>query len=124
MKLIDILCWLSAAGALVGAGCYIYGYILHAKGTRRWHTASLLFSGFGLANLPIVLRGGAQGPNVFNGAVLVAFLLLGMGCQAMTAFRGRRGDRRIAVEGRPAETVAGPVQAEPAAGAAQPATAV
>lgn len=93
---VDILCWAASAGALAGAGAYIYGYILKPRGDRRWHTASLLFSGFGLANLPLILREGAAGPHVFNGAVLVIFLMLGMGCQIAIAFRQRKGDRRAA----------------------------
>lgn len=91
---VDLLCWISAGGALVGAGAYVYGYVLKPRGDRRWHTASLLFSGFGLANLPLILRHGAEGPGFFNGAVLVTFLLLGMGCQIAIAFRQRKGDRR------------------------------
>ncbi|HTI66062.1 MAG TPA: hypothetical protein VL460_00795 [Caulobacteraceae bacterium] len=91
----DFLCYASSLGALIGAGAYIYGYIIKAKGNRQLHTASLLFSGFGLANLPIVLRSGAHGADAFNGAVLVVFLLLGMICQAATAFRGRKSDRRV-----------------------------
>jgi hypothetical protein len=91
---VDYLCWASAAGALIGAGAYIYGYIIKSRGDRRLHTASLLFTGFGLANLPLVLRNGATGAGFFSGAVLVTFLLLGLVCQAATAFRGRRADRR------------------------------
>jgi len=94
MQPIDILCWGAAIGALIGAGAYIYGYIIKSKGDRRLHTASLLFTGFGLANLPAVLRLGAEGPGFFNATVLVVFLLLGISCQAATAFRGRRADRR------------------------------
>lgn len=96
MTAVDLMCWISAGGALVGAGAYIYGYVLKPRGDRRWHTASLLFSGFALANLPLVLRQGAEGPGLFNGAVLVAFLLLDMGCQIPIAFRQRKGDRRAA----------------------------
>ncbi len=99
MTPVDMLCWISAGGALLGAGGYVYGYVLKPRGDRRWHTASLLFSGFALANLPLVLRHGAEGPGLFNGAVLVAFLLLGMGCQIPIAFRQRRGDSRRAVDG-------------------------
>ena len=91
---VDLLCWTSAGGALLGAGAYVYGYVVKPRGDRRWHTASLLFSGFALANVPLVLRHGADGPGIFNGAVLVAFLVLGMGCQIPIAFRQRKGDRR------------------------------
>ena len=101
----DVLCYLSSAGALLGAGAYIYGYIIKSKGTRRLHTASLLFSGFGLANLPIVLRAGPQGADTFNAGVLVVFLLAGMICQGATAFRGRNSDRR-AERADPAEAPA------------------
>lgn len=94
MNAIDILCWASSLGALVGGGAYVYGYIIKAKGTRRWHTASLLFTGFGIANLPVVLRHGAEGPALLNGYVVVGFLLAGVSCQAVTALRGRKGDRR------------------------------
>ena len=93
---VDILCWISAGGAFVGAAAYIYGYILKSRGDRRWHTASLLFSGFGMANLPLILREGADGAAFLNGAALVTFMLLGILCQAATAFRGRRSDRRAA----------------------------
>jgi peptidoglycan/LPS O-acetylase OafA/YrhL len=99
---VDLLCWISAGGALLGAGAYVYGYIIKPRGDRRWHTASLLFSGFALANLPLVLRHGAEGPGMFNGAVLVAFLLLGMGCQIPIAFRQRRSDSRRAADAVPA----------------------
>lgn len=102
MQPIDILCYVSSLGAMIGAGAYIYGYIIKAKGPRRWHTASLLFSGFGLANLPLVLRAGPNGADTFNAAVLVVFLMLGMLCQAATAFRGRSSDRRAE---RPVEQV-------------------
>lgn len=94
MNPVDLLSWACAGGALTGAGAYVYGYIVKSRGDRRWHTAGLLFSGFALANLPIVLREGAQGPSFLNAAVLVAFLLLSMGCQIVIAFRQRKGDRR------------------------------
>jgi hypothetical protein len=93
-SLTDVLCYASGAGALAGAGAYVYGYIIRSKGERRLHTASLLFYGFGMANLPAVLRNGAQGPAAFNGVVVVTFLLLGIVCHSMTALRRRRSDRR------------------------------
>lgn len=105
MNAIDILCWASSLGALIGGGAYVYGYIIKARGTRRWHTASLLFTGFGIANLPVVLRHGAEGPALLNGYVVVGFLLAGTLCQAITALRGRRSDRRAE---RPAEANAAP----------------
>lgn len=91
---IDMLSWIAAGGAVAGAAAYVYGYIVKPRGDRRWHTASLLFSGFALANLPLVLVNGANGANFFNAAVLVAFLLLSMGCQIRIAFRQRKTDRR------------------------------
>jgi hypothetical protein len=74
----------------------VWGYVIKSKGTRRLHTLSLLFTGFGLANLPVVLRNGGDGPALLNGTVVVGFMLAGMICQALTAFRGRRGDRAAA----------------------------
>lgn len=94
MEPIDILVIAAYAGALFGGGCYVWGCVIKSKGDRRLHTASLLFSGFALANLPVVLRQGAEGPAVFNAAVVVAFMLAGMACQAIAALRGRRSDRR------------------------------
>jgi hypothetical protein len=79
MTMIDLLSTISIGGALVGAGAYVYGYILKPRGDRRWHTASLLFSGFALANLPTILKGGAEGPDTLNGVLLLTFLLLSMG---------------------------------------------
>lgn len=105
---VDLLSYASAGGALIGAGAYVYGYIIKSKGDRRLHTASLLFTGFGLANLPTVLRYGADATHRFNATVLVVFLLLGMICQAATALRGRRSDRR-ADDRRAAPTGAAPV---------------
>ena len=94
ISLLDLLSTVSIAGAVAGFAAYVYGYILKPRGDRRWHTASLLFSGFALANVPTVLRGGAEGMNVLNGVMLVTFLLAAMGCQLPVAFRQRKGDRR------------------------------
>lgn len=116
MDPIDCLVLLSYAGGLLAAGCYLWGYILKPKGDRRLHVASLLFCGFGLVNLPMVLRYGAEGPAFLNATVLVCFMLAGMGCQAVSALRGRRGDRRAPE--RRAEDQASDAAAQPAAKAA------
>jgi hypothetical protein len=113
--LTDVLCYASAAGALAGAGAYVYGYIIKSKGERRMHTASLLFYGFGMANLPAVLRNGAQGPAVFNGAVVVTFLLLGIVCHSATALRRRRSDRRAEDRAQAPAPVPAPAPASAAA---------
>jgi hypothetical protein len=115
MQSIDMLCWASSLGALIGGGAYVWGYVLKSKGTRRLHTLSLLFTGFGLANLPVVLRNGGDGPALLNGAVVVGFMLAGMVCQALTAFRGRRGDRRAERPATAEEAIAVPA-AQPQAG--------
>ena len=117
---IDLLCYASSAGALIGCGSYVYGYVIKSKGDRRLHTASLLFSGFGMANLPIVLREGATGGAVLSAYVVVIFLLLGLICQCLTAFRGRRSDRRAgdrrqgdrATDARPEAAAAPALKAE------------
>jgi hypothetical protein len=96
MNLIDLLCSLSVVGALTGIAGYVYGYIIKSRGDRRLHTAGLLFTSLALAALPLVLRDGAEGGRLFSGALLVAFLIVAIACQSVTALRGRRSDRRAA----------------------------
>jgi hypothetical protein len=91
---IDVLSTLSILGAVLGAGTYAYGYILKPRGDRRWHLASLLFTGLALANVPSMLRAGPGGPELLNSALLVVFLLTALACQIPVALRQRRGDRR------------------------------
>lgn len=110
MQPIDILSFACAAGALLGAAAYVYGFIIRSKGDRRLHTASLLFSGFGLANLPALLKSGANGPALFNAVVVVVFMLAGMLCQAAAALRGRKADRRAP---RPTQAMGGMETAAP-----------
>ena len=91
IDVLNTICYLAA----LATGCaYVYGYIIKSKGDRRWHIAGLLFSGMALLNLPSVLATGGRGAASFNAMLLVLFLLMAVSCQALTAFRGRRADRR------------------------------
>jgi hypothetical protein len=94
MTLNAILQVIALAGAAACAGAYVYAYIFKPRGDRRMHVASLLFSGIALASVPVVLSGAASGVSTVGAVNLVFFLLLSSLLQAMTAFRGRRGDRR------------------------------
>lgn len=94
MTLIAFLQGLAMAGAAACAGAYVYAYIFRPRGDRRMHVASLLFSGIALASVPAVLSSASSGVSTIGAVNLVGFLLLSSLLQAMTAFRGRRGDRR------------------------------
>lgn len=94
MTLHAILQTVALAGAAACAGAYVYAYIFKPRGDRRMHVASLLFSGIALASVPVVLSSEASGVSTVGAVNLVFFLLLSSLLQAMTAFRGRKGDRR------------------------------
>lgn len=94
--LIGILQIVACVGAVYCAGAYVYGYVLRSKGTRHLHTASLLFTGVALANVPVLLVAEARADLMVAKANLVVFLLLSIACQSAGAFRGRSGDRRRA----------------------------
>ena len=104
-NLVEILTYLCYGGALVAGAAYIYGYILRSKGDRRWNTAGLLFAGLALANAPPFIEGAAERDMLLNAGLLVVFMLLGLTCQAVTALKGRRSDRR-GDRRAPRETVA------------------
>lgn len=89
-----ILQTIAIVGAAACAGAYIYAYVFRPRGDRRMHVASLLFSGIALASVPVVLSSAPTGVSTVGAVNLVFFLLLSSLLQAMTAFRGRRGDRR------------------------------
>lgn len=89
-----VLQFIAVAGAVACAGAYVYAYIFRPRGDRRMHVASLLFSGIALASVPVVLGGASSDASTVGAANLVFFLLLSSLLQAVTAFRGRRGDRR------------------------------
>src|SRR5690349_4070012 len=91
INVLSTVCYLAAVAA---AGVYVYGYVIKSKGDRRWHTAGLLFAGLAMINLPPVLQNGAQGLVFLNALLLVLFMLASLACQAVTALRGRRADRR------------------------------
>lgn len=93
MNVIDILQTIAIVGAVACGGAYVYGYILKPKGNRRMHVASLLFSGIALANVPGLLNTTGSASTIYA-VNLVFFLLLSALLQAITAFRGRSGDRR------------------------------
>jgi hypothetical protein len=99
LGLLIFVCYMAA---VCGGVCYAYGYIIKSKGDRRWHAAGLLFSALALANLPNVLRQGANGSGAFAGYMLVTFMILSLLCQAMTSLRRRSSDRRArSAEGAP-----------------------
>lgn len=102
------------AGALFCFGAYVYGYVFRPKGNRRLHVASLLFSGVALASVIGIIPQVVTPGTAVAGVTMVTFLLLSVLFQAMTAFRGRSGDRRAvrAPEAAPA--------AVPAAGLDEP----
>lgn len=94
MTVLEILQTIAIGGSVACAGAYVYGYIVKPKGNRRMHVASLLFTGIALANVPGLLNASTPGASTIYAVNLVAFLLLSAVLQAITAFRGRRGDRR------------------------------
>lgn len=94
MSLNAILQIVAGAGAAACAGAYVYAYIFKPRGDRRMHVASLLFSGVALASVPVVLSSASTGVSTVGAVNLVFFLLLSSLLQAITAFRGRKGDRR------------------------------
>jgi 4-hydroxybenzoate polyprenyltransferase len=94
MTLHAILQTVAIVGAAACAGAYVYAYIFKPRGDRRMHVASLLFSGIALASVPVVLSSASSGISTVGAVNLVFFLLLSSLLQAMTAFRGRKGDRR------------------------------
>ena len=106
--ILNTLIFLCYAGALFSACAYVYGYIVKSKGDRRWHTAGLLFAGLALANLPPLLRAGAANDQLFGGGMVTVLLLLALGCQSVTALRGRRSDRRGRAADAAQPTVAAP----------------
>ena len=84
------------AGSLFCFGAYIYAYVFRPKGNRRLHVASLLFSGVALASVIGIMPQVVTPGTAVAGVTMVTFLLLSVLFQAMTAFRGRSGDRRAA----------------------------
>lgn len=87
------------AGSLFCFGAYIYGYVFKPKGNRRLHVASLLFSGVALVSMIGIIPQVVSPGTAVAGVTMVTFLLLSVLFQAMTAFRGRNGDRRGARAG-------------------------
>lgn len=94
MSLNEILQYVAIAGAAACGGAYVYAYVFKPKGNRRMHVASLLFSGIALANVPVILQTGSSSVSTVGAVNLVFFLLLSSVLQALTAFRGRKADRR------------------------------
>lgn len=82
------------AGSLFCFGAYIYGYVFKSRGNRRLHVASLLFSGVALVSVIGLIPQVVSPGTAVAGVTMVTFLLLSVLFQAMTAFRGRTGDRR------------------------------
>lgn len=118
----DDLVTLMKAAAIAGSmfcfGAYIYAYVFRPKGNRRLHVASLLFSGVALASVIGIMPQVVTPGTAVAGVTMVTFLLLSVLFQAMTAFRGRSGDRREAraPEAAPASVPA--AEAEEPVGAA------
>lgn len=90
------------AGSMFCFGAYVYGYVFRPRGNRRLHVASLLFSGVALVSLIGLLPQVMTPGSAVAGVTMVTFLLLSALFQAMTAFRGRSGDRRGARAGNEA----------------------
>lgn len=120
----DDLVTLMKAAAMAGAvfcfAAYVYGYVFRPKGNRRLHVASLLFSGVALASVIGIMPQVVTPGTAVAGVTLVTFLLLSALFQAMTAFRGRVGDRReartsVAVDAEAPETIEAPMPAAKAA---------
>src|SRR6478752_3914825 len=91
MDLQQTLSAVSAIGAAVGMAAYVWGCVLRPKGDRRYHTTALLLQSLSLAAASALIGRAATG---LDSLLLVAFLLPALGCQAVAALRGRRGDRR------------------------------
>lgn len=121
----DDLVTLMKAAAIAGSmfcfGAYIYAYVFRPKGNRRLHVASLLFSGVALASVIGIMPQVVTPGNAVAGVTLVTFLLLSVLFQAMTAFRGRSGDRREAraPEAAPVAAAAAVETEEPVGAAAR-----
>ena len=90
-----LLFLIALVGAAACATAYVYGYVIRSAGDRRFHTAGLLFSGLALVSAAALLRANSREVASLNEAFLVGFLILGALCQAVTALRARRGDRRV-----------------------------
>lgn len=105
---IGILQLAAIAGAIYCAGAYVYGCIIRSKGSRHLHTASLLFTGVALANVPVLLISEARADLLVAKVNVVVFLLLSIACQSMGTFRGRKGDRRRAEDAPAAAAPATP----------------
>ena len=89
--LLKILC---IVGALFCGGAYVWGYVLKPKGTRRLHTASLLFSALALGNAAVLIPTTVTPASTVASVNIVVFLFAAAVLQALTAFRGRKEDRR------------------------------
>ena len=96
----QVLRYVCIAGAVYCAVCYLYGFVLNSKGDRRFHVASLLFSGLGLLAFAVVTPNAAQGPGIFATGTVIMCLLASAFCQSVSAFRGRRSDGRRANDAR------------------------
>jgi hypothetical protein len=117
----DDLVTLMKAAAIAGSmfcfGAYIYAYVFRPKGNRRLHVASLLFSGVALASVIGIMPQVVTPGTAVAGVTMVTFLLLSVLFQAMTAFRGRSGDRREARAPEAAPVAVAAVEAEEPVGA-------
>ena len=118
----DQLVTLMKAAAIAGSafcfGAYIFAYVFKPKGNRRLHVASLLFSGVALASVIGIMPQVVTPGTAVAGVTMVTFLLLSVLFQAMTAFRGRSGDRRAARAPEGAPAAAPSTDAEAQVGAA------
>ena len=119
----DQLVTLMKAAAIAGSafcfGAYIYAYVFRPKGNRRLHVASLLFSGVALASVIGIMPQVVTPGTAVAGVTMVTFLLLSVLFQAMTAFRGRSGDRRTARTPEATPAVAAVEVEEPVGAAAR-----
>lgn len=91
--IMNILCWLGFAGALVAIVVYFVQIAIRPQWVRLISGAGLFFTGVGLAEaariLPTLNAGAALG-----GAVCVIALLTSVYFQCAATLRGRNGDRR------------------------------
>jgi hypothetical protein len=84
----------ATSGAIYCALAYVYAFVLRSRGDRRFHVASLLFTGMALASLAALASSVGQGASLFALGTGIVCLIASVGAQSFAAFRGRKGDRR------------------------------
>lgn len=93
MDLLTGLSLASVAGGVISAIFYVRAFILHRRANRLASTIGLCATTMVLFQLPLFLRGGAQGENFINGAAAVVMALIAATAQIVEACRERRDER-------------------------------